>query len=221
MSTPTLCLCGCGQPVQLEGRPARFRPGHNMKTPEGRAAMAARSRRLRACGKLGISSRPGGGRKIDREGYLLVKASGHPQADCQGYVREHRLAMERHIGRPLASGEVVHARRRKPAVRSSIPLWKSLVEAGLQSRSRSQLQAPRSKTELRAQARISWSVRRPRANGVRPKLLQQRVRLNLPRDTPRRLRLGARPPSGCSQRLRPRPGFARSHQEGDAHLLGG
>jgi hypothetical protein len=84
MSTPTLCLCGCGQPVQLEGRPARFRPGHNMKTPEGRAAMAARSRRLRACGKLGISSRPGGGRKIDREGYLLVKASGHPQADCQG-----------------------------------------------------------------------------------------------------------------------------------------
>jgi len=76
-----------------------------MRTPEGRAAMAARGRAFRA--RASSSARPGG-RKIDREGYVLVKAPGHPLADCQSYVREHRLAMERHLGRPLTSQEVVH-----------------------------------------------------------------------------------------------------------------
>lgn len=49
-----------------------------------------------------------GGRVIDKDGYVLVKADSHPRADRHGYVREHRLVMERTLGRYLTEQEVVH-----------------------------------------------------------------------------------------------------------------
>lgn len=57
-----------------------------------------------------------GGRKIRKDGYVLVKApEGHPhpsdvsRAGVQ-YILEHRLVMERALGRYLTSTEVVHHR---------------------------------------------------------------------------------------------------------------
>lgn len=41
-------------------------------------------------------------------GYFMVKSPSHPHADKQGYVLEHRLVMEAHIGRTLLQTEVVH-----------------------------------------------------------------------------------------------------------------
>lgn len=49
-----------------------------------------------------------GGRVIDKDGYVLVKANDHPNCDRHGYVREHRLVMERTLGRLLTADEVVH-----------------------------------------------------------------------------------------------------------------
>lgn len=50
-----------------------------------------------------------GGRYLDRDGYILVLCPDHPRSR-RGYVLEHRLVMERHIGRHLLPGEVVHHR---------------------------------------------------------------------------------------------------------------
>lgn len=55
-----------------------------------------------------------GGRQVDADGYILVWQLDHPHArripgrKSGGYVAEHRLVMERVLGRYLEPGEVVH-----------------------------------------------------------------------------------------------------------------
>lgn len=49
-----------------------------------------------------------GGRTIDRHGYVLAYYPNHPRARMGRYVFEHRLVMEKHLGRYLTHTEVVH-----------------------------------------------------------------------------------------------------------------
>lgn len=49
-----------------------------------------------------------GGRMIDSDGYVLIHRPDHPHCTVHGYVREHRLAMEKKLRRYLLPGEVVH-----------------------------------------------------------------------------------------------------------------
>lgn len=73
---------------------------------------------LRSIGvrSAGIDHRPQGenanhwkGGKIRRTaGYVCVLQKNHPRADSLGYVPQHVLVMEAHIGRYLAQNEVVH-----------------------------------------------------------------------------------------------------------------
>lgn len=50
-----------------------------------------------------------GGRVVDAAGYIQILKKDHPYAKKHtGYVQEHRLVMEAHLGRYLSPKEVVH-----------------------------------------------------------------------------------------------------------------
>lgn len=49
-----------------------------------------------------------GGVNKHASGYLKELARGHPFADKNGYVMQHRLVMERHLGRTLGPKERIH-----------------------------------------------------------------------------------------------------------------
>lgn len=49
-----------------------------------------------------------GQKKKDSTGYILVLKPDHPYAQKRGYVPEHRLVMEKHLGRYLSSQEEIH-----------------------------------------------------------------------------------------------------------------
>lgn len=49
-----------------------------------------------------------GGRRKDKDGYVLVWYPYHPYRDSDSYVREHRLVMEEKLRRFLLPEEVVH-----------------------------------------------------------------------------------------------------------------
>jgi len=49
-----------------------------------------------------------GGRRKDKDGYVLIYAPDHPYCDVNSYVREHRLVMEKHLKRFLLSTEIPH-----------------------------------------------------------------------------------------------------------------
>ena len=79
-----LCVCGCGQTrlkYDSQNRLRRFIKGHNYNLWKGR--------------------------KFSK-GYWYIRYPMHPQATIDGYVLEHRLIMEKKLGRYLTRDEVVH-----------------------------------------------------------------------------------------------------------------
>lgn len=50
------------------------------------------------------------GGSLLHKGYRYILTKGHPYGDRDGYVSEHRLVMEKHLGRFLNPKEVVHHR---------------------------------------------------------------------------------------------------------------
>ena len=63
--------------------------------------------------QLGNKNHNWKGGKFITSGYVRVKVLNHPSADKKGYVAEHRLVMEKHLGRYLAPTEIVHHRNSK------------------------------------------------------------------------------------------------------------
>lgn len=64
---------------------------------------SVRSRRYRI-----IRGKPLTGYKVRPDGYVDIYEPKHPNAHKTGYVREHRLVMEKHLGRYLLPTEDVH-----------------------------------------------------------------------------------------------------------------
>ena len=54
------------------------------------------------------NSRWNGGKTKDGNGYILVKNYDHPNCNTRGYIREHRIVMEKKLGRYLTKEEIIH-----------------------------------------------------------------------------------------------------------------
>ena len=85
------CHCGCGRKTPIatktekrygavKGEPRRFIKGHKGKYR----------------------------RTLDTSGYVTVHAKGHPRTDCHGYVKEHIIVVERHLGIQVTKEMEIH-----------------------------------------------------------------------------------------------------------------
>lgn len=115
--TTGLCECGCGEPAPIatytnrrygwvKGQPKRYIHGHQIRT---RRTQSSRALTERLTGRFGADHPAWRGGRSYKEGYVLVMVGlGHPMANHQGRVLEHRLLMAETIGRMLQPEEVVH-----------------------------------------------------------------------------------------------------------------
>jgi len=78
----------------------------------GKTLARRRNKRCIVCAiaarKAGKCGNWKGGKYRTNQGYIYKKAHGHPNTDRNNYVFEHRLVMEKHLGRYLTKKEMVH-----------------------------------------------------------------------------------------------------------------
>ena len=104
-----LCECGCGQEIVKQphhkrfGTP-RFILGHNSK---------GKTNPMYGVRLTGENNSHWNGGKTQSEGYIYIRKPEHPFCNQRGYVAEHRLVVEKQIGRYLQRTESVHHLEKK------------------------------------------------------------------------------------------------------------
>jgi len=82
----------------------KFSPEHCENISKGKKANPTKF----WLGKIRHNMRKPGSRRRHSSGYVLVKTYNHPFKSFHNEVLEHRLVMEKYLGRYLSSNEVVH-----------------------------------------------------------------------------------------------------------------
>lgn len=93
-----LCQCDCGNKVMVFNE--------NLLNKHSISCGCSKRRRLSKRGP----EHPGwrGGRTVTSHGYVMVSCPKHPNRSKDGYASEHRLVMEKRLGRYLYPEETVH-----------------------------------------------------------------------------------------------------------------
>jgi len=108
------CACGCGQSFHKydqQGRSRRFINGHNARGNKHRLGIKhPESFKQMMAERMSGENHPQwkGGRVHDERGYVLIHTPEHPHKKHGNYVYEHRLILEKHLGRYLEPAESVH-----------------------------------------------------------------------------------------------------------------
>ena len=84
-----------------KGRPSSLKGRHLSKETKEKISKAHK-------GRFRNKTEFGGHKKQRQDGYICVYVPNHKNATKEGYVMEHILIMEHHIGRYLKDDEVVH-----------------------------------------------------------------------------------------------------------------
>ena len=66
------------------------------------------SKRCKSCANKGSRHSQWAGGKYIEKGYVYVHCPNHPKTNSRGYVYEHTLVMEKHLGRFLKDKEEIH-----------------------------------------------------------------------------------------------------------------
>ena len=92
--------------LKSSGNSGWFKKGHKM-IKGSEKAWIKKGQRLSP--KTEFKSRGKGGRyKVKNSGYILVYSPKHPFKNSSGCIFEHRLVVEKYLGRYLTKNEVVH-----------------------------------------------------------------------------------------------------------------
>lgn len=107
------CECGqCNQKISKYDTRGRLRKFADHHVPKGRKA-TEETKKKQSLAKLGKYQGDKhwnwkGGKYKTEKGYIMVYAPEHPYPSYGKYVFEHRLVMEKHLGRYLTKDEDVH-----------------------------------------------------------------------------------------------------------------
>lgn len=98
-----LCRCDCGSEKIVIGESLR----------SGRSKSCGCHKRDQATGRFGKNHfNYRNGKHYDMHGYVLLLANEYPDSIPEGwkhkYIKEHRIVMARHLGRPLKPYENIH-----------------------------------------------------------------------------------------------------------------
>jgi len=100
------CICECNNKTIVSS--GHLKSGHTKSCGCFLSEISRKNAYKNIAGKKKISKNGTLPKRKTKEGYIKIHDRTHPNCDSGGFVAEHRVIMEKHIGRILYKHETVH-----------------------------------------------------------------------------------------------------------------